>query len=54
MKREFDFKLWRGLVKFFAFNPLSGIMIEHGTAYGYDRASLYECDCMTLGMDGVA
>lgn len=53
MKREFDFKMWGGFVKFFAFTPLAGIMIENGTAYGYDRSSLFECDCATFGLDGV-
>ncbi|WP_313666154.1 hypothetical protein [Shinella sp.] len=54
MKREYDFKLWRGWVKFFAYTPLAGIMIEDGAAYGYDRSTLFDCDCLTLGMDGVA
>jgi len=51
--REYDFKLWRGLVKFFAFTPLKGLMIQNGTAYGYDPTSLYECDCPTFGLDGI-
>lgn len=53
MKREYEFKLWNGFVKFFAYTPLNGVMIEDGTVYGYDRETLFDCDCFTFGMDGV-